>query len=69
MKHHYKRLEYTVLKGIAEEEIVSHLNKENKNFIVVLGAYRRTMLSRWFRSSVADALIRNFDVPLFIAHN
>lgn len=69
MKQHYKHLEYTILKGIPEEEIVGHLKNEKKSFMVILGAYRRTMLSRWFRSSIADTLIRNFNVPIFIAHN
>lgn len=69
LKRHFNNTIYTVLKGIPEEEIVSHLKLENKNFITVLGAYRRTMVSRWFHSSLADALIKNFNMPVFIAHN
>jgi nucleotide-binding universal stress UspA family protein len=69
LRRHFQNTTYTVLKGIAEEEIVGHLQREKKNFITVLGAYRRTMVSRWFQSSMADALIKNFNMPVFIAHN
>lgn len=69
LKRHFHNTTYTVLKGIPEEEIVNHLQREKKNFITILGAYRRTMVSRWFQSSMADALIKNFNMPVFIAHN
>jgi nucleotide-binding universal stress UspA family protein len=69
LKRHFKSSIYTILKGVPEIEIVSHLQKEKKNFITVLGAYRRTMVSRWFQSSLADALLKHFDMPLLIAHN
>ena len=69
LKRHYDNVTYTVLKGIPEVEIINHLHFENKNFLPILGAYRRTMLSRWFKSSMADAIIKSFTVPLFIAHN
>ncbi len=69
LKRHYENVTYTVLKGIPEVEIINHLHFENKNFLPILGAYRRTMLSRWFKSSMADAIIKSFTVPLFIAHN
>ncbi len=69
LKRHYDNVTYTVLKGIPEVEIINHLHFENKNFLPILGAYRRTMLSRWFKSSMVDAIIKSFTVPLFIAHN
>jgi nucleotide-binding universal stress UspA family protein len=69
LKRHFQNTTYTVLKGIPEQEIVNHLQQEKKSFITVLGAYRRTMVSRWFQSSMADALIKNFNMPVFIAHN
>jgi hypothetical protein len=69
IKRHFKHCTYTVLKGIPEVEIVKHLSMERLPFLSVLGAYRRSMLSRWFRSSMADALVENFEHPLFIAHN
>lgn len=68
MKRHYPKATYTVLKGLAENEIVPYL-KEQQNKLVVLGAYRRGAVSRWFRQSMADTLMKEIKAPLFIAHN
>jgi hypothetical protein len=69
MKRHYPKAKYTVLKGFAEEEIIKYLKGQNENTLVVLGAYRRGNVSRWFRESMADALMKKVKLPLFIAHN
>ncbi len=69
MKRHYPRAVYTVLKGTAETEIPAYLKKETKNTLIVCGAYRRNTVSRWFRLSMADVLMRELALPLFIAHN
>ncbi len=69
MKRHFPRAVFTVLKGLAEIEIVEHLKKQTDNPLVVLGAYRRGMVSRWFRASMADALMHDLKLPLYIAHN
>jgi hypothetical protein len=69
MKRHYPKAKYTIMKGWAEEEIVSHLKIQEENTLIVLGAYRRGAVSRWFRESMADILMRNLKLPLFIAHN
>lgn len=68
MKRHFPRAKFTVLKGDAEMEIVKHLKERNGNVLVVLGAYRRGMVSRWFRPSMADVLMEELNVPLFITH-
>lgn len=69
MKRHYPDARYTVLKGVPETEIVNYLLEEEKEALVVLGAYRRSRVSRWFRPSMADTLLKELNVPLFIAHN
>jgi hypothetical protein len=69
MKRHYPKAKYTVLKGFAEEEIIKHLKEQSENTLVVLGAYRRGNVSRWFRESMADTLMKKIKLPLFIAHN
>jgi nucleotide-binding universal stress UspA family protein len=69
MKRHYPEASYNVLKGLPEVEITGHLKKQTKNILVVLGAYRRGMVSRWFRTSMADILMKELNAPLFIAHN
>lgn len=69
MKRHYPNATYTLMKGWAEEEIVSHLKLQEENTLIILGAYRRGAVSRWFKESMADILMRNVNLPLFIAHN
>jgi hypothetical protein len=67
-KLHYPRTTFTTLKGEAETEILKYL-EGLENTLVVLGAYRRGRVSRWFRHSLADVLMKKLQVPLFIAHN
>ncbi len=69
MKRHFPKVTYTVIKGLAEIEIISHLQQEKSNSMIVLGAYKRGTVSRWFRESMADALMRTLKMPLFIAHS
>ena len=69
MKRHYPKAKYTVMKGWAEDEIVKHLKQTSENALVVMGAYRRGTVSRWFRESMADSLMKEVKLPLFIAHN
>jgi hypothetical protein len=69
MKRHYPKAKYIIMKGWAEEEIIAYLKLQEENTLIVLGAYRRGAVSRWFRESMADILMRNLKLPLFIAHN
>ncbi|HEX6334580.1 MAG TPA: universal stress protein [Flavisolibacter sp.] len=69
MKRHFPNAEYIVLKGLVEDEIIRYLQHHKKESLVVLGAYRRGRISRIFRPSMADTLLRHLKVPLFIAHN
>jgi nucleotide-binding universal stress UspA family protein len=69
MKRHFPNALYTVVKGIPEVEIRKHLRAQQKNTLVVVGAYNRGMISRWFRASMADILMKELDFPLFIAHS
>ena len=68
MKRHYPEAKYTVLKGIAEEEIIQFLKRQPANTLVVLGAYQRGRLSRLFRESMADTLMKKIKLPLLVAH-
>jgi len=69
MKRHFPKARYTVLKGIPELEIVNYLKVQKDTPLVVLGAYQRGIVSRWFRASMADVLMRDLKLPLFIAHS
>lgn len=68
MKRHFPSAENKVLEGDAETEIVKYLENKHQNELVVLGANRRNVVSRWFRPSMADVLMRELKTPLFIAH-
>ena len=65
---HFPSATFSRLKGFAESEIVSYVKKESKTPMIALGAYRRSKVSRWFRESMADVLMRELKLPLFIAH-
>lgn len=69
IKRHFPDAGYKVMEGVPEEEIVSYMLGEAEGTIAVLGAYRRSTVSRWFRESMADVLMQTLPFPLFIAHN
>lgn len=69
IKRHFVKATFTVAKGNAEEQIQGYLQNHKENELVVLGAYRRSELSRWFKTSMADILMQKLNTPLFIAHN
>lgn len=69
MKRHFPKATYKVVKGNPEEQILGYLRNHKENEMVVLGAYRRSEISRWFKTSMADVLMRELDTPLFIAHH
>jgi len=67
MKRHYPKASYVTMQGIPETEIVRHFQYA-RNTVIVLGAYRRSNMSRWFKPSLADCLMQELKLPLFIAH-
>lgn len=69
IKRHFPKAEYKVVKGDPEEQVVGYLRNHKENELIVLGAYRRSELSRWFKTSMADILMRELNTPLFVAHN
>jgi nucleotide-binding universal stress UspA family protein len=66
---HFPKTKFVVQKGFAEDLIVEYLRSRKTSSIVVLGAYRRNRVSRWFSPSLADLLMKKLHLPLFIAHN
>jgi len=69
MKRHFPSAVFKVLKGKPAIEIVNYLEQWDHGSLVILGAYGRNDVSRWFRESMADILMKDFKVPLFIAHH
>lgn len=66
---HYPNAKYKLLNGNPEVEICDYLKTLPLTTMVVLGAYQRGSVSRWFKPSMADLLIKTTKLPLFIAHN
>ncbi len=68
-KRHFPKATFAVASGNAEQEITKYLGSLPKNQLVVLGAYQRSEISRWFKVSMADILMKELEIPLFISHN
>lgn len=69
MKRHFPDAAYKVMQDSPEKEILHYLKEQKESGMVVLGAYDRGMVSRWFKHSMADVLMKEIRFPLFIAHN
>ena len=65
---HMPNATFNIHFGDPRTEIINYL-KTRENSLVVLGAYRRSLVSRWFNESLADTILREVELPLFIAHN
>lgn len=68
MKARYPLADFVVERGNAKEEILRYLQGRKKNAMVALGAYGRGLVSRLLKPSTADLLIKELDIPVFIAH-
>lgn len=67
LQNHYSSICFEALEGETEEELFNYLLKR-KNIFIVMGAYGRNTVSRFFRHSRADLLIKTIPQPIFIAH-
>lgn len=68
MKRHFPHAVYHILQGNPETQIVQYLKNRKQDELLVLGAYHRNMVSRWFKPSMADRLMLQLKTPLFVAH-
>lgn len=69
VKRHFPEVTFRIAQGTPEKQILEYLQQNGKNSIVVTGAYRRSEISRWFKASMADMLMKELELPIFIAHN
>ncbi|MBD0280183.1 MAG: universal stress protein [Flavisolibacter sp.] len=65
---HYPNSSIKILKGNAKEEIPQFINHQ-KNALVVMGAYGRSSLSRFFKESLANVVLEKSAASLFVAHD
>ncbi|ATL47740.1 hypothetical protein COR50_11515 [Chitinophaga caeni] len=68
MERHFPAAQFKVLPGEPEQTILEHLAEQKPNTLVIMGAYRRSNVSRWFRASMADVVMDKLNLPLFVAH-
>lgn len=67
LSRHFSYTDYVMLEGDPEDELITYLLKK-KYIMVVMGAYGRNIVSRFFKHSHADLLIKTLAYPLFITH-
>lgn len=67
MKMHYSAIGFQLLEGNTDDRLFDYLFKR-KNSFIVMGAYGRSALSRFFHPSQADLLINVMTQPIFITH-
>jgi nucleotide-binding universal stress UspA family protein len=68
LQNHYSSIGFDTKKGDATYEMLAHLFLR-RNVFIVMGAYGRNAISRYFKHSHADLLIRTITQPIFIAHH
>jgi nucleotide-binding universal stress UspA family protein len=64
---HYSKLNYELLSGQAEEAILNFAEMQT-NPLVVMGAFGRSGVSRFFSRSTAGKLLKDKSLPVFVAH-
>lgn len=67
LQNRYSAIGFEAVKGDADDKLFDYLLKR-KNAFVVLGAYGRNSVSRFFKPSHADLLIKTITQPIFISH-
>lgn len=67
LQNRYSAIGFEAVKGDAEDKLFDYLLKR-KNAFVVMGAYGRNSVSRFFKPSHADLLIKTITQPIFISH-
>lgn len=67
MSAHYSSIGFQVMAGNTDDRLFDYLFKR-KNSFIVMGAYGRSALSRFFHHSEADLLINLMTQPIFISH-
>jgi hypothetical protein len=65
---HFTSLAIDVLKGDTKEAFKHCLDNAHPGSVIVMGAYGRSAVSRFFRQSFSNYIISQTNMPLFITH-
>lgn len=68
LKMHYSGIGFELMHGNISTALLNELLGK-QNVFVVMGAFGRNMLSRFFKHSTAELLIKTINLPVFIAHH
>ncbi|MDO6430564.1 universal stress protein [Flavitalea sp. BT771] len=68
LPRHFDHVEVEIMQGRASEELPGFINRYTDNMIVVMGSYGRTAVSRFFRQSLANAILEKTAASLFTTH-
>jgi nucleotide-binding universal stress UspA family protein len=66
--NHYSAIGFQALRGAVDDRLFDYLFGR-KNSMVVMGAYGRNPVSRFFKKSHADIIIKTTALPIFIFHS
>jgi nucleotide-binding universal stress UspA family protein len=64
----YSDISYEVRNGHVIRELKDFIVSNSQHSLVVMGAYGRSALSRLWRQSLANTIIKEAQVPIFISH-
>ncbi len=65
---HYSNATIEIIKGETKNELTNYINRFS-NPLLVMGAFGRSSLSRFFKESLAYYIMKQTNAPIFIAHN
>lgn len=68
LQSNYRYADVVTIKGTPDKDLFNYLLKK-ENTLVVLGAYGRSMVSRFFHQSKAELIIGSLPFPVFITHH
>ena len=65
---HYPNAAIEVLKDETRDQLTKFINQLS-NPLVIMGAFGRNSLSRFFKESLANIIVKQTNVPLFVTHD
>jgi hypothetical protein len=68
LHQHFSSLTQKNLQGNTRKELLKFLGKEQEHVMVVMGAFGRSGVSMFFKESLADVVLRETRLSLFIVH-
>lgn len=68
IRRRFDNVSYHIEYGKASHQLKAYISDHGSSTLVVMGAYGRNAVSRLWRQSLANGLIREAQVPVFISH-